>query len=78
MSLHAEKVIQHYTEAYHNLYKRTPRDLRILDQEWIIVNGARMRLAELEYLTEQLQQEYQQSQDNKRGLVMRLVKWFKG
>jgi len=74
----AEKVVQHYTEAYQKLYQRTPRDLRILDQEWIVVNGARMRLTELEYLTNQLLQEYQQSIEERRGIINRLVKWFKG
>lgn len=74
----AEKVVKHYTEAYQKLYQRTPRDLRILDHEWIIVNGARMRLTELEYLTRQLMQEYQQGMDERRGIITRLIKWFKG
>lgn len=78
MSPRPEKVAAHYTEAYEKLYKRTPRDLRVLDNEWVIVNGARMRVAELEYLTRQLQQEYNQGLEQRRGVVLRLLNWFKG
>lgn len=71
-------VMHRYSEAYEKLYNRRPRDLRALDENWVIVNGARMRLAELEHLTKQLQLEYKQSVINKRNLVGRLIKWFKG
>ncbi len=73
-----EKVIARYIEAYQQLYKRSPRELQIIDNDWIIVNGARLRIIELEHLTKQLEQEYSQVLADKRGLVMRLVKWFKG
>lgn len=73
----AEKVMLHYTEAYQKLYKRTPKDLRALDNEWVVVNGARMRVSELEYLTKQLQQEYRQGLAQQRSIVSRLVNWFK-
>ena len=73
----SEKAMLHYTEAYHQLYKKQPKDLRALDQEWVIVNGARMRVSELEYLTHQLQQEYRQGIAEKRGMVNRLLGWFK-
>jgi hypothetical protein len=73
----SEKAMLHYTEAYQQLYKRLPKDLRALDQEWVIVNGARMRVVELEYLTHQLQQEYKQGIIEKRGVVNRLMGWFK-
>lgn len=76
--MNAEKVMQNYVEAYHKLYNRTPSDLRALDHEWVIVNGARMRITELEYLTKQLQQEYSQMMLNRRNLVSRLINWFKG
>lgn len=77
MSKGAEWVMRNYVEAYEQLYQRRPRDLRALDQEWVIVNGARMRLDELEYITRQLQQEYQQTR-SKRSVVERLIRWFKG
>jgi hypothetical protein len=78
MHLTSEKVMLHYSEAYQKLYKRIPKDLRALDNDWVIVNGARMRVAELEYLTRQLQQEYRQGLTERRSVVTRLVRWFKG
>lgn len=78
MTLRAETVAVNYTEAYRKLYKRIPKDLRVIDHEWVVVNGARMRVTELEYLTRQLQQEYNQGLDERRTMVMRLVRWFKG
>lgn len=76
--LQSEKIMTSYADAYQRLYNRVPKDLRALDSEWVVVNGARMRVAELEYLTRQLQAEYSQGMDQKRGIVNRLVKWFKG
>jgi len=71
-------VMHRYSEAYEKLYNRRPRDLRAVDDDWVIVNGARMRLTELEHLTNQLQMEYKQTIDNKKSVVSRLIKWFKG
>lgn len=78
MELRSEKVMMHYVDAYQKLYNRTPKDLKALDNEWVVVNGARMRVGELEYLTKQLQQEYAQGLEEKRNVVLRLLKWFKG
>jgi glutamine cyclotransferase len=78
MNTSTEKIIAHYSEAYQRLYKRQPRDLRMIDHEWIIVNGARIRVNELEYLTKQLQIEYKQGRDERKNMVQKLVKWFKG
>jgi hypothetical protein len=78
MELQSEKVMAHYVAAYEKLYNRTPKDLRALDHEWVIVNGARMRVTELEYLTHQLQQEYLQGLEQRRSVVKRLLQWFKG
>lgn len=72
-----EKVVHNYMQAYQRLYRRTPSDLRILDQEWVIVNGARMRVTELEFLTSRLQQEYEQAASAKRNVLSRLINWFK-
>lgn len=79
MDAHSEKVISHYAEAYQQLYKRTPKDVRILGNGWVSVNGAKMRVSELEYLTVQLKQEYNQGQmlEQRRNIVNRLLKWFK-
>lgn len=72
------RVMLQYVEAYEQLYQRRPRDLRAVDEEWVIVNGARMRFTELDNLTKQLQLEYKQTMSNKRNLVGRLIKWFTG
>lgn len=73
-----QRVLSHYTEAYQKLYNRRPRELRPLENGWVLVNGARMRLTELEYLTIQLQREYnQENVEQRRSVVNRLLKWFK-
>jgi len=79
MDAQSEKVISHYAEAYQQLYKRSPKDVRILGNGWVSVNGAKMRVSELEYLTIQLQQEYNQGRnlEQRRNIVNRLLKWFK-
>ena len=77
MNATSEKAMIHYAQAYQRLYKRLPKDLRALDNNWVVVNGARMRVNELEYLTRQLQQEYDQSLAQRRSMVNRLLKWFK-
>jgi hypothetical protein len=73
----SEKAMRFYSEAYQKLYNRRPKDLRALENGWVIVNGARMQVSELEHLTVQLQREYTQSTEQRRGVVMRLLKWFK-
>ena len=78
MNPSSEQVMLHYAEAYQKLYNRIPKDLRALDNDWVVVNGARMRVTELEYLTKQLQQEYRQGLAERRSIVNRLVSWLKG
>ncbi|MBC7809584.1 MAG: hypothetical protein H7175_00460 [Burkholderiales bacterium] len=73
----AEQAALHYADAYQKLYKRPPRDLRILDDDWVMVYGARLRSSELQYLTLQLQSEYRPETTERRSVVMRLLKWFK-
>lgn len=77
MDLSSEKALMRYSEAYQRLYNRKPKDLRTLEQGWVIVNGARMRVTELEYLTAQLQTEYRQGLEQQRSIVHRLLKFFK-
>ncbi len=79
MDAQSEKIISHYAAAYQQLYKRNPKDVRILGNGWVSVNGAKMRVSELEYLTVQLQQEYNQGRtlEQRRNIVNRLLKWFK-
>lgn len=74
-----ERVMYDYVQAYEKLYNRHPRDLRVLDNDWLVVNGARMRVSELEMLTNQLQTEYKQTTNQQqRRIVSRLIKWLKG
>ncbi len=77
MDISSEKALLRYSEAYQLLYNRKPKDLRTLENGWVIVNGARMRVMELEYLTAQLQTEYRQGLEQRRSVVQRLLKFFK-
>ena len=77
MDLRQDNVIAHYSEAYQKLYNRRPRDIQNLDNGWVIVNGARMKISELEYLTGQLQQEINQDLLKRRNVVTRLLRWLK-
>jgi hypothetical protein len=78
MAMEAEHVMQSYVDAYNKLYSRVPQDIRAIDREWVIVNGARMRLTELEYLTQQMQLEYQQMRSERKTMISKLIKWFTG
>jgi len=75
--MRVEKAMARYLHVYESLYKRTPRQLRDLGNNWVLVNGARMRVEELETLAEQLNREYQQVLANKRNVVKRLLAFFK-
>ncbi|MDZ4671603.1 MAG: hypothetical protein SH821_12105 [Phototrophicales bacterium] len=72
-----ENIVSSYREAYQKLYNRIPKDL-VMEGDWVIVNGARMKLADLQYLTEQLRVEYDKGIGEKKNVVNRLLKWFKG
>ena len=74
--LNTEKSMARYLEIYQSLYKRAPSELRDLGGQWVLVNGARMTVQELNDLTDQLQRELQQEQARKRNLVKRLLTWF--
>lgn len=74
----SEDVMVSYSTAYQKLYNHIPKDLRAIDNEWVVVNGARIQVSELLFLTERLQQEYKQSQAHQHSIVTRLIKWFKG
>ncbi len=76
MEVSSEKAMMYYAEAYQKLYNRRPKDLRAIENGWVIVNGARMRVTELEHLTLQLQREFNQGLDQRRSVVSRLLKWF--
>jgi hypothetical protein len=65
-----------YQTVYLSLYQRTPRELRDLGNNWVLVNGARMSVDELENLANELQKEYQQVLINRRSIVKKLLNWF--
>ena len=67
-----------YLQVYQSLYRRAPSELRDLGGDWVLVNGARMTLIELQQLTTQLQLELKEEQTRKRNLVKRLLTWFGG
>ena len=69
--------IQRYQMVYSKLYKRDPLELRDLGSGWVLVNGARMQVGELEKLTEQMQAEYRQITAEKRGVIQRLISWLR-
>lgn len=72
-----KRIMVSYVEAYQQLYQRQPSNLHALDREWVIVNGARMRVSDLEKLTHQLLQEHRQL-EAKKSAISRLIKWFRG
>jgi hypothetical protein len=73
----AEKAVLHYVQAHERLYGRPPRDVRVLNQEWVLVNGAQMRVAELEHLTRQLVLEHNQSITQRKNIVLKLLNFFR-
>lgn len=73
----AEQVLTQYKQAYQKLYNRTPQYLYVLDDDWVIVNGARMRATELQYVVQRLNEEYDQIQAKKQSVIKRLISWLK-
>ncbi len=71
-----EKAMARYLEVYLALYQREPKELRDLGDNWVLVNGARMSVEELENLADELNREYQQVLANKRSIVKKLLGWF--
>lgn len=70
-------IIGRYRQLYRKLYLRDPRELRDLGTGWVVVNGVRMRISELEKLTNQMQSRYRQTVAQKRNIVKRLVAWLR-
>ncbi|HEX3054318.1 MAG TPA: hypothetical protein VHP83_26920 [Aggregatilineaceae bacterium] len=74
--MRVEKAMARYLEVYQSLYQRAPKELRDLGNDWVLVNGARMKVDELETLTNELNRELQQVLANKRNIVKKLLNWF--
>lgn len=77
MNVSNDKILLAYSEAYQKLYQRKPRELRLIENDFVIVNGARMRVSDLEHLAIQLQREYARLHEQRRSIVNRLLTWFK-
>jgi len=77
MGTSAEQVIGQYKKAYQRLYNRTPQYLYILDDDWVVVNGARMRATELQYVVQRLNEEYAQERKKQQSVIQRLISWLK-
>lgn len=65
-----------YQQIYQKVYGREPRALRDLGGGWVLVNGTRMHVSELERQTEVLQLEYRKQVAEKRSIIKRLIRWF--
>lgn len=76
VNVNTERAKARYLDIYQSLYHRVPSELRDLGNNWVLVNGARMTLQELEQLTEQLHHELQLERERKRSVLKRLVGWF--
>ena len=75
-NINSERAMAQYLQIYQSLYRRAPSELRDLGNSWVLVNGARMTVEELEQLTEQLHREFLAERERKRGVLKRLVGWF--
>jgi len=73
----AQSAMKRYQQAYRKLYQRDPRELRDLGTGWVLVNGARMQVNELDRLTDQMQSEYRQIVAQKRNVIERLLSWLR-
>lgn len=70
-------LLQRYEQVYRKLYMREPSEIRDLGKGWVLVNGARMQVGELERLTDQMVLEYRQATIQKRSVVTRLMEWLR-
>ena len=76
MNQTATHIITQYKQAYEKLYHRVPQYLYALDENWVIVNGARMRVIDLQYVVHQLNEEFNQKQVKRQSVLHRLISWL--
>jgi hypothetical protein len=74
--MRVDRAMARYLDMYQKLYQRSPRELRDLGNDWVLVNGARMSVDQLDSLTGDLVHEYEQHLRARRGTVQRLLNWF--
>ena len=73
---HSQQVLNYYMEVYQQLYKKSPANATLLENDWVMVNHARMSIGELEQMTQQLQLEYRKQAARQHGIAKRLVGWL--
>lgn len=77
MSTPSHPTVTKYVDLYRKLYQRDPKDVRILNSEFVMVNDTQIRISDLDLLIEQLEQEYRAEQKKKRSTIMKLIGWFR-
>ncbi len=76
MTVSAQQAIERYAYAYQKLYQQSPTELYAIDAEWIVVDGYTVHVEELEDATAQLVQALDQTPDERRQIVYKLMAWF--
>jgi hypothetical protein len=71
----AEQALMCYADAFYRVHNFMPDDLLALDDEWVFLNGVRIPVVEVAWLTNSLEQEYAM-QLQKRGTVVRMIQFF--
>jgi uncharacterized protein YoxC len=77
ISTHTQSIVLKYNQLYQKLYKREPRGLRIINNEFVIVNETKIRVSDLEQLNIRLEEEYTAQQKQKRNNIQRLIGWLR-
>lgn len=72
-----QRVASRYLDLYRKVYNREPKDLRVLDNNFVVVNHVQLRLTDLETLCEQLEEEYRSLKRQKRNTITRLMQWLR-
>jgi hypothetical protein len=75
MYMTAEQALMCYADAFYRVHRFMPDDLLALDDDWVFVNGVRIHVSEVNWLTNCLEQEFAMQQQ-KRGVVVRLIEYF--
>ncbi len=77
MQSYTQRTVHKYNQLYKKLYDREPRGFHVVNDEFVIVNDTQIRVTDLEMLNQQLEDEYQAQQKQRRSAITRLIKWLK-
>ena len=75
MYMTAEQTLMCYTDAFYRVHRYVPDDIFAVDENWVFLNGVKIPVSEVAWLTNCLEQEYA-IQQMKRGVVVRLIEYF--